>query len=595
MSAGIGQSLKVGIIAIILLVAHLSGFAATYYVDYSAGADSASGSATGTAWKHCPGDPNATGNANVALQSGDVVAFNGGVNYVLVSQGISTFFGITYTNYGTGKPVFTDNFSSSRITAFGNSSGITNCTFANLSFYQIGGSNSLPADPSGTGFAPNGIPAKLGYGIKAGSIVNTLISGCYFGQLGYYQQTGPLGNPSLGGSGVLCSFANGLTVTNCELTQIRQPIEIASSGCWNTTIANCFFHDQCEWALTILCVNSYRSNLTICSCTFSNTDQYYVGTSQGGLWTGYGEGPHENAIMMFNGEDSIGNSALDRSPGDTNVFIYNNKFLTTMGHPGGTSAIWLQDSTSGYIYNNLFYLCAANNAISVSEFATNTPTQNGVYNNTFYGGNVAIGISGSIGGAPWAPVTTNTFIRLENNVISTVNIGNNNAFNFNLNTPTNYFNNYTNNILIDYNAYFSDQTSADGMVFGLWPHSLFNGGYPGYFVLNSAPSRAESIPPQWFGWNLHSVTMSSSLFVNPVHASPFNYDLHPQTGFSAVGTGVNLTSLNLPGLNTDLDGNPRPATGNWMMGAYQISSSNVSSPANHVTPPQQLRVHAPGQ
>jgi hypothetical protein len=578
MSAGIGQSLKVGIIAIILLVAHLSGFAATYYVDYSAGADSASGSATGTAWKHCPGDPNATGNANVALQSGDVVAFNGGVNYVLVSQGISTFFGITYTNYGTGKPVFTDNFSSSRITAFGNSSGITNCTFANLSFYQIGGSNSLPADPSGTGFAPNGIPAKPGYGIKAGSIVNTLISGCYFGQLGYYQQTGPIGNGSLSGAGVACSFANGLTVTNCELTQMRQPIAISTAGCWNTTIANCFFHDQCEWALTILCVNSYRSNLTISSCTFSNTDQYYVGTSQGGLWTGYGEGPHQNAIMMFNGEDSMGNSALDRSPGDTNVFIYNNKFLTTTGYPGGSTTIWLQDSTSGYVYNNLFYLSAANNAIVVSELATNTPTQIGIYNNTFYGGNVAIGVSGSIGGAPWAPVATNTFVWIKNNVISTLNIGYNNAFDYLINTTA--LLGVTNNVLIDYNCYFSDQNYLK-MVWGL-------ANAPGYgYIYNGSKGV--------YGWDTNSVTMTSPLFVNSVHASPFNYDLHLLTTAPAIGAGVNLTSLNLPGLNTDLDGNPRPATGAWTMGAYQNSSANGSSPAKPVSPPQQLRVHAPGQ
>ncbi|MGO9245693.1 MAG: choice-of-anchor Q domain-containing protein [Verrucomicrobiia bacterium] len=48
-----------------------------------------------------------------------------------------------------------------------------------------------------------------------------------------------------------------------------------------------------------------------------------------------------------------------------------------------------------------------------------------------------------------------------------------------------------------------------------------------------------------------------------------NNDYHLQSGSPAIAAGVNLGSLNLPGLNTDKDGNPRPASGPWAIGAYQ--------------------------
>jgi len=55
--------------------------AATYYVDFDGGSDSNAGTSTGTAWKHCPGDDNATGSANITLSAGDTVNFKGGVAY----------------------------------------------------------------------------------------------------------------------------------------------------------------------------------------------------------------------------------------------------------------------------------------------------------------------------------------------------------------------------------------------------------------------------------------------------------------------------------------------------------------------------------
>ncbi len=54
---------------------------AIYYVDFDTGNDSNSGTSSGAPWKHCPGDINATANADTTLAGGDIVVFKGGVKY----------------------------------------------------------------------------------------------------------------------------------------------------------------------------------------------------------------------------------------------------------------------------------------------------------------------------------------------------------------------------------------------------------------------------------------------------------------------------------------------------------------------------------
>lgn len=53
----------------------------TFYVDFSTGSDANDGQMPTTAWKHCPGDANATGNAKRTMQAGDTYLFRGGIRY----------------------------------------------------------------------------------------------------------------------------------------------------------------------------------------------------------------------------------------------------------------------------------------------------------------------------------------------------------------------------------------------------------------------------------------------------------------------------------------------------------------------------------
>jgi len=59
-----------------------------YYVDYIDGSDSNSGTSPLSPWQHSPGDPNAVGNPQaVVLKPGDTIVFKGGVVYQFPSSG----------------------------------------------------------------------------------------------------------------------------------------------------------------------------------------------------------------------------------------------------------------------------------------------------------------------------------------------------------------------------------------------------------------------------------------------------------------------------------------------------------------------------
>ena len=78
----------------------------TWHVDYAAGSDSAAGTSPATAWKHAPGDPNATATpASTRLQPGDTLLLRGGVPYrgaITLSSSGSAAAPITISGAGFG-------------------------------------------------------------------------------------------------------------------------------------------------------------------------------------------------------------------------------------------------------------------------------------------------------------------------------------------------------------------------------------------------------------------------------------------------------------------------------------------------------------
>jgi hypothetical protein len=110
---------------------------------------------------------------------------------------------------------------------------------------------------------------------------------------------------------------------------------------------------------------------------------------------------------------------------------------------------------------------------------------------------------------------------------------------------------------VDYNDWFSLDTAND------W-----------FWWNNPAPSfniHGDLSAMQALGFEAHGQT-NDPLFASLAFGSSTNSvgnDYHLQSGSAAIGAGANLSDLNLPGLNTDKDGKPRPTAGSWDLGAYQ--------------------------
>ncbi|HUW13791.1 MAG TPA: InlB B-repeat-containing protein, partial [Anaerolineae bacterium] len=109
-----GATFNIGAANVTLYARWQATVTGTYYVDFVGGADTNAGTSTLTAWKHCPGDANATGTAaSTTLAAGNQVIFKGGVQYngqiALMWSGTDgariVYDGNSAGTWGTGKAI----------------------------------------------------------------------------------------------------------------------------------------------------------------------------------------------------------------------------------------------------------------------------------------------------------------------------------------------------------------------------------------------------------------------------------------------------------------------------------------------------------
>jgi hypothetical protein len=256
-------------------------------------------------------------------------------------------------------------------------------------------------------------------------------------------------------------------------------------------------------------------------------------------WDDWADGNHHNGIFVF--EVGAGSTI-------SNLQQYNNYIHGDMGDicTGGlnhATAFIFNDYNGGtwvapLLFNNVLVNTNPNcgPANGMLTVISNSGS-GGIYNNTFTGRGAAINLNG-------------TFL-IKNNIFTKTDIG---ITNLNGTIAAS-----------DYNLFFglTGANQAPGAV----------------MVDHNSSIKFFSNVAQW---------MTSSGFDS--HASIANPNLTGSfqlgSGSGAAG-GTNLSSLGIAALNVDRAGNPRPSSGSWDRGAYQVGSATGSNAPN---PPTNLTV-----
>ncbi len=418
----------------------------------------------------------------------------------------------------------------------------------------------------------NGLAPNNAYGILAlGSMTNVLVANCYFHNLGWWQNQPPITGPTLesgnpfSSAGVSFFGGAGLTVTNCEFTQVHTGVsDTWSIDSSNLVVSGCYFHDYVVWGLYLSGVNGNMDYITVNSNTFKDIGWAYAyDWSQ--MWPGAGT-PHQDPIFFLA-------SYTNATTGLHNNF-YDNTWTVTHTNAVFTAGIYLEYAVSANIYNNLFDL-------------PNTGDP---------GGGADLG-----GGAPPIVISwelddpSSNVIRILNNtmIVNQTNVNQSTALHWGacdcLSSPyawpTNAFLQVYNNLAYSWctNGTAQGTLLVLGVVTNSPPVSMWAvdynnwydyGGRP-YFWWNNNPgynTNGALAVEQWAGFDLHGYTNNPG-FVNLTYGSSTNsrwnnYAL--QTNSPCIGAGTNLSGLNLPGLNYNLNGqtNGRPKSGLWNLGAY---------------------------
>ncbi|MGD1020991.1 MAG: choice-of-anchor Q domain-containing protein [Verrucomicrobiia bacterium] len=563
------------------------------YVDYSAGLDSNPGTNAAAPWQHCPGDPLATGNAASArIGPGTNIYFKGGVAYVLgntscggtVCAGIDlptnssgsqapiVLDGNTAGNWGVGPAIITDYGANQWHAGFyANGTDVSNVVIRGFTFTGIGGvgTNPLPPD-TGSELAFSG---GFGIFVNGGKLVNSTIASCVFTNIGYWQNVKPSGTTAIAGNSISPAGIEidaggmvGCTVTGNTFTAVHTGLDIAYEyAVTNNVIAGNTFAGYEAWGMHIATLgnNSVKDYNYVTNNLFLDIGGAY---SQA-YYTAYESSnpPHQDAIFDVS---SVGNF----SNGTNNDYAFNVFEMRNWASAAESADIFLEGGTSANIYNNLFNtpLVGGDGAVFVYEDNNNGTNFNiRILNNTFVvnmtnnqireAWYVKVDSNAAPYIAPWVWPST-CKLQVENNLLySFATSGVYGVTLVQLQGITNTF--PVSSWTVDYNNDHSQQGTSPDEWF-----EFNNGGdgagtteYGGLALFQS------------FGLDTHGFT-NDPRFVSLAYGATTNSPLNNyalQAGSPCIGAGVNLSSLNLPGLNVGINGAPRPATGNWDIGAYQ--------------------------
>lgn len=576
------------IISAFLVFVSINVTAATYYIDYTGGADTNNGTSTSTPFKHCPGDDNATSTSlATTLSGGDTIVFKGGVVY----QGrvdldwsgsagsVITYDGNSAGTWGTGKAILGDIYDlyvTSSIYPGFYGSNKNYITINNFVLRNIGGVSSYSsyscdgciADHSSLSSCTDLPPDRPGRAMYIANSTYIVISNNDFQQIGHWDITKPLSSSLITGAGIYLINGNHITIDANTFTKMSTAIYnlIGTSGGTGTAssieIKNNTIGSYLRWGIGLFASYSGAvvqdidihnnvihdftdydpinwNSLTVGNCGVINaihTDMMIIGTANSTvLNVTWGTPTHPNKVY-------------------NNHFYQNKAEVCNRTSPpcGGTAAIYLTGAGgTWYIYQNLFNNTLMQNAdIRVQDGPTSGSTLNDfhIYNNVFFD-------------AYWQAIMLNSHTGYElNGSGKVVDIRNNIFYSINTGSKLNIsvVDSLSSPSTLDYNTYKTSRadglianvngtsyTSSTLSVIGFENHGV--SGNPNFIDISNGFGENSSL-------NNFSITANSTNVVNR------GYDL--STYFT-----------------TDYVGENRPTgVGTWDIGAYELTGNDSTPP-----------------
>lgn len=494
-------------------------YSATYYVDYIRGADTNSGTSKYSPFKHCPGDDEAVGNADMtSLVAGDKVIFKGGVQYEgqinIKWSGASEEQRIIYDGdsgtyvpkWRTGKAII-DGKGELRF-LFYFKAAVKYVTING--FILRHGSEHIPKYT-----VPLVYAGELIYSAKASEYIvisnNDLsdagISNANYAS-GYCLRSSQGNHWEIAGNSFTDCGSMGLSVGNGSYNDIHHNI-FTGHHTWAVNIANASKNDITD--------NYFHDN------TLYDVNRYYTPGERHGNW-----------MFVF----TSGTGALN------NTKIYNNKFYNSYYPTVVKSTAFVQFKVSSsavcnglYIYNNVMFNTDSNGLqIGVYRGYNGALSNIHIYNNTFY--DINSGTPLSVGNGDWYPER-----------LSNLYIKNNNFVNGSFLIAVPDVSNMSGIVEIDYNNYYSSRPSKIKM-------STYNG-------LTKTHSFLTWEQWQALGYDLNGIgPQSDPLFVNTAIISNV-FDLSLKSNSPCIGRGYKL------GVPYDKDYKGKSRGELWDIGAYQ--------------------------
>jgi hypothetical protein len=495
-------------------------FAASYYVDFTGGADTNNGTATTTPFKHCPGDTNATNTAaSTTLTAGDFVYFKGGVTYsgqiTLSWSGTSgspiTYDGNSAGTWGTGKAIINGSGGSYYGFYSGNSRD-----YLTINFFEITGQvvNTTAGWQNAGVYIDNDDDADS---------LGIIISNNYIHDLGYWicdcAGTGGFSGGAPSGVGIQCNNCTSALITGNTITKTGGG-GFGSSGARSCTISNNSVYAYITWGIEINGDSRTTTNNTI-----SGNTVYDLYHHDNGIRPVDSCDPHTDYIFIRQGSGQRPSGTLI----ERNLFYNNYDFSSVAA--GGTAMIFLSFTDDTTIRNNVLINPHSYYAVSPNWQSTGVK----IYNNTIYAptvGGIYFGLTGTGGSY------------VKNNIIVQSSSGH-----------------------VLYGADLTTEAGISESDYNLW-------------ITTASPFRFD---PNWYstaqwqakGFDTHSLesaTIAAIKFVSiagyPTNSS--SMDLRLQADSPAVNTGTTIA-----GFINDYAGYTR--SGTWDLGAYEYGAGLPTS------------------